>query len=60
MNNKPYSKPEQAIARIEKNGGQVGGKVIEIENPGLKVIGAISYLVNFHGFRWAEHNPGNM
>ncbi len=51
---------ESAMKRITANGGKVGGKAIEADKPGLKVIGAISFLVNKHGYNWAEHRPGPM
>jgi hypothetical protein len=51
---------ESASKRITANGGKIGGKVIEIEKPGLKILGAISYLVNKHGYHWAEHQFGPM
>ena len=51
---------KSATARIENNGGKIGGKVIDIEKPGLKVLSAISYLVNHEGYSWAKHMPGKM
>lgn len=47
-----YKDAAEAVKRIERNGGKVGGKVIDVEKPGLKVLGAISFLVNKHGYSW--------
>jgi len=55
-----YKDVAEATKRISANGGKVSGKVIEIEKPGLKVIGAVSFLVNKHGYSWADHRPGPM
>lgn len=57
---KKFAEVKNAVAVIERNNGKVGGKVIEIEKPGLKVISAISFLVNHHGYNWAEHKFGKM
>jgi hypothetical protein len=55
-----YKDVKDAEKRIVANGGKVGGKVIEFDKPGLKMIGAISFLVNHHGYHWAEHQFGKM
>jgi len=41
-----------AKAMIERNRGAVRGKNIKIASPGIKVLGAIDFLVNHRGFRW--------
>lgn len=41
---------ETAKAAIERNGGVVAGKQVKHPFPGLKLWGAIDYLVNQHGF----------
>lgn len=52
MSNKPSKfTVESAIARIERQGGKVGGNTIQIKSPGLKVWSAIDFLVNFHKYR---------
>ena len=43
---------ETARACIERNGGKCGAKSISHPAPGLKVLGAIDYLVNRHGYTW--------
>ena len=55
-----YTSIKQAEQMIERNEGKIGGKVIEADKPGLKVIGAISFLVNHHGYMWAGHQFGKM
>ena len=44
----------KAISMINRNGGHVGEKMIRHQNPGLKVLGAIDYLVNHHGYTWVR------
>ena len=55
-----YQNVAQAEKRIKDNGGTVTGKAIAIEKPGLKLLGAISFLVNKHGYHWEKHQFGPM
>ena len=41
-----------AKAMIERNHGLVGQKTIRCSNPGIKVLGAIDFLVNHRGHQW--------
>ena len=43
---------EEAIKRIERNGGRVSGYMIrKPDKCGLKVLSAIDALVNYHGYK---------
>lgn len=44
---------ESARACIERNGGKVTGKAIDMPLPGLRCLGAIDYLCK-HGYRWVR------
>lgn len=50
----------EAVQKIVSNGGKVGGTVIDIEKPGLKILSAISFLVNHCGYVWSKHLSGKM
>lgn len=41
-----------AVRCITRNGGVVADKVISRIQPGLKVLSAIDYLVNYHRYVW--------
>lgn len=41
-----------AIAMIKRNGGRVTKNKVSHPKPGLKVLGAIDYLVNYHKFNF--------
>jgi len=41
-----------AMDVISNNGGHVGNGVITMKGPGIKVLGAIDYLVRVKKFRW--------
>jgi len=44
---------DTAIEKIERNGGKVAKSTKVIEGTfGLKVLGAVDFLVNYHGYRW--------
>jgi len=43
---------DTAKACIQRNKGRVGQGQIRAINPGLKVLGAIDFLVNFHKYTW--------
>ena len=46
---------DSAIEKIERNGGKVARATKVIEGTfGLKVLGAVDYLVNYHGYRKAK------
>lgn len=47
---------ESAIACIERNGGAVarGTKVVTAKSPGIRVWGAIDYLVNQHNYAYVQ------
>lgn len=47
---------DSAIARIERNKGKIGGKVINISDCGIKVWGAVDFLVNHHGYTVVKQN----
>jgi hypothetical protein len=47
---------ETARACIERNGGKCGVKSIEHSSPGLRVLGAIDYLVK-QGYTYQKNNP---
>ena len=50
-----YKKPSDAIKMIEKNRGKVGAKTIKHPEPGIKVLGAIDYLINHCGYEsWSK------
>ena len=53
---KKYSKYtlERAKRRVERNRGKIKGKNIMISFPGIKILGAIDYLVRIHHFRWVR------
>lgn len=40
----------KAISAIIKNGGRIKGNVIHFPNAGIKMQGAIDFLVNYHKF----------
>jgi len=46
-----------AKARINRNGGRIKGKQIFHRQPGLKLLGAIDYLVNYHKFSFFKVEP---
>lgn len=39
-----------ALAAIQRNGGKIKGKIIYFMNAGIKMQGAIDYLVNYCGY----------
>ena len=41
-----------AMDMITNNGGNVGAGAITMKSPGIKVLGAIDYLVRVKKFRW--------
>lgn len=41
---------ESAKKCIERNKGKIKDKKISIASPGIKILGAIDFLVNYHGF----------
>jgi hypothetical protein len=44
-----------AEARIRRNGGQIlhhTRRVVVCPHPGIKMLGVIDYLRNFHGYIW--------
>ena len=43
---------DSAKKKIISNGGTVKGKQIAHSHPGLKLLGAIDYLVNHHKYTW--------
>lgn len=43
-----------AVRCITRNGGNVADKVISRVKPGLKVLSAIDYLVNYHRHVWLQ------
>jgi hypothetical protein len=45
---------EKAIACINRNGGTVADKGILLNNPGIRVLGCIDYLVNHCGYHRAR------
>ena len=53
MKKKKYTE-EKARQMISKNGGSVGAKTVNVRLPGIKVLGAIDYLVNYHGYRFSR------
>ena len=42
---------EKAREMVEKNGGKCGVKTVRHSCPGIKVLGAIDYLVNHCNYR---------
>lgn len=51
------SKWDMSTARliIERTGGKIDGGKITHPSPGLKVLGAIDYLVNYCKYVWSVH-----
>jgi hypothetical protein len=47
MSNKKFREPSDAIAVITRNGGNVTGNQIRVVSPGLKMMSAIDFLVNY-------------
>jgi len=46
---------ETACATINRNGGKISTeKKITIKAPGIKILGAIDFLVNHCGYTWAK------
>jgi len=41
-----------AKAMVTRNKGRFEGKMILIENPGIKTLGAIDYLLEHGGYGW--------
>lgn len=39
---------------IKRNGGSIGHLQIRIQNPGLRILGAMGYLINYHRFVWVK------
>ena len=53
MSGKRYSDKATAVKAIETNGGKVGSNGnITFGQPGIRMLGAIDYLVSKHGCRW--------
>jgi len=49
------AKVEAAKRVIERSGGKVGAdRSVTHDNPGLKVLAAIDFLVNHAGYRWTR------
>ena len=42
---------QEAKETIQRNGGKIKDKQIVIGNAGIKVLGAIDFLINYHGYR---------
>lgn len=52
---KRYDSRDKAVAAITRNGGKVGNNgVINFDNPGIKMLGAIDYLITKHNCRWVK------
>lgn len=50
---KRYNDKATAVKAIEANGGKVGSNGnITMNQPGIRMLGAIDYLVKAHGCRW--------
>lgn len=43
---------KKATDLLRKNGAEIDGRVIRMQSPGLKLIGAIDYLVEKGGYEW--------
>ena len=50
---------ESAKVRILNNKGQIRGTLIYHKQPGLKILGAIDYLVHYHGYMWVKEVKAN-
>ena len=47
-----------AASTITRNGGNIVGNHISCAQPGLKLLGAIDYLVSQHKYTWSKSSPG--
>ncbi len=48
-----YNDKATAVKAIEANGGKVGSNGnITMNQPGIRMLGCIDFLVNRHGCRW--------
>jgi len=45
---------DKAVSMIKRNRGKVGLKTIRCTTPGIKVLGAIDYLVKRHKYTWSR------
>ena len=43
---------QSARLRITRNGGKFKGQSILVKKPGLKLLSAIDYLVNYQQYNW--------
>lgn len=48
---------KEAKSKLTRNGAKIRGKRITILEPGLKLLGAIDYLVNKHKYSWFTEKP---
>jgi hypothetical protein len=55
MSGKRYNTKENAVKAIEANGGKVGSNGnIAMQQPGIRMLGAIDFLIKLHGCRWIK------
>lgn len=48
---------EDAVRCITRQGGEVRTGTIKMETAGIKVLGAIDFLVHKHNHMWVHQNP---
>lgn len=50
-----YTSIHEALDQIKRNGGRVKNNIfIQHPKPGLKLLSALDYLVNYHGYTWIQ------